>query len=50
MIFNNRFYKNNFLHVYSHDVEDNVLKLTIINIKDINVQSIKVSFQENIYD
>lgn len=46
MNFNNRLYKDHPLHLYSHEVVDNKLNLTIININKKRVSTIFVEFND----
>ena len=46
MNFNNRLYKDHPLHLYSHEVVDNKLNLTIINIIKKRVSTIFVEFND----
>ena len=49
MIFNNKLFKENPLHLYSFDIVDNILKLVLINIDNKDVSTIFIVHNEHDY-
>ena len=46
MGFNNKLYRNHPLHIYSHEVEKDILKLVIINVNKEKVTDVTISYQD----
>lgn len=49
MIFNNKLFKENPLHLYSFDIVDNILKLVLINIDNKDVSTVFIVHNEHDY-
>ena len=50
MIFNNKFFRSNPLHLYSHDIVDGELKLSIVNNNKSFISKIFVMHKKSMYE